>query len=266
MSRKGNLSLLILDDSVHLVELYSQFLMKIKKSISVTKATTGQAAVELANKQLFDVLVIDAKLEYQGESFGGLRVANVLARRYGDNSIIVMSGYITEATMAIHGRQFEFLSKGSRPGVTTQQEFAKSLVRTSESIRAEQFAFVAMPFDPVFSEMYEKQIQPGIEDAGFQAVRVDKLNHNKPIQEVIFELVSRSKLVVFLADGANPNAYYEAGFAHALGKEVVTIVKNVSDLKFDIANRNTIVYGSKPRSVRASLKQKLLRLRFEAMK
>lgn len=118
-----------------------------------------------------------------------------------------------------------------------------------------------MPYAEEYSRLYHEQIKPGIAKAGFQCFRVDEVAHNRRIQETTFELVEKCKAVVFLADGANANAYYEAGFADAMRKEVLIIVQSVQELKFDVSHRNTIAYGLKPKSLAEEIGRKLKSLR-----
>ena len=68
----------------------------------------------------------------------------------------------------------------------------------------------------------------------------------------IFDEIRKSKLVVFVASGQNPNVFFEAGYAIALRKEVVTVTD-----RFD---RHAIAYGNDPKSVETALMKKLASL------
>lgn len=260
MAHEPNLSILLLDDSEHLVDLYRADLEAFS-TIKVTTATDGAKAVQMAKAQLFDVLAIDAKLDYRGVEFGGLRLADDLRPRYGANSIVVISQFVTKDLLNDHGSEFEFLDKHRRGG---SREFTRQLAHVVATMRKKQFVFVAMPFDNRLNELYDRRILPAVTRAGFGCVRVDKVAHNRSIHEVIFELVQKCKLVVFVADYANANAYYEAGFADALGKEVVIVAKSLDELRFDVSNRHTITYGSRPSSLTAALAKKIAAVRLES--
>lgn len=77
--------------------------------------------------------------------------------------------------------------------------------------------FVAMWFDNSTQKAWEKGIKPGIEDAGYTAVRIDQVEHNNKIDDEIIAEIRRSRFVV--ADfthgesGARGGVYFEAGFA-----------------------------------------------------
>lgn len=259
MARKTKISVLMLDDSEHLVEIYRSDLGSYA-SIEVSTATDGLRALKLAKSQLFDVLVIDAKLDYRGVEFGGLRLADDLRPRYGANSILVVSQFITRDLLNNHGLDFEFLDKHRRGG---RREFVRLLFDTVHTLRKKQFVFVAMPFDEQLNDLYERRIVPAVQASGYRCIRVDQISHNRSIHEVIFDLVDRSKLVIFVADLSSPNAYYEAGFADALGKEVIIVAKALDDLRFDVSNRHTITYGSRPSTLTSQLRKKIDAIRID---
>lgn len=257
MPRVNPISALVLDDNRELVVHYKKRMERFA-GFRVSVETNSMRARALAERQLFDVLVIDAKLEYRGFEFGGLRLAEDLRRRYGSNAILIMSRYITASLAQTSEPGCEFMEKYSG---ATAKAFERDLCRKLRAMRGHQFAFVAMPFGSEFLPLY-RHIRKGVTAAGLKCVRVDKIPHSRPIQEVLFELVEKSKLVVFVADGANPNAYYEAGFADAMRKEVVVVTRSADQLPFDICNRNAIVYGARPTSLEARIRDRILAIRF----
>ena len=80
------------------------------------------------------------------------------------------------------------------------------------------------------------------------------------IVQQMFEQIERSKIVVFVATGRNPNAFYEAGYAVALQKEVITVTDEHSSLPFDIRDRNAIAYGNTPSKLFPLLTSRIARL------
>jgi nucleoside 2-deoxyribosyltransferase len=51
-----------------------------------------------------------------------------------------------------------------------------------------------------------------------------------------------SRFIVANMTEARPNCYYELGIAHALGKEVIHIAREMKDVHFDVNDFNFIVY------------------------
>lgn len=257
VDRKDSISVLMLDDNAHLVNYYKTRL-ELRKCFSVTSETESMRARELAERQLFDVLIIDAKLDYKGFEFGGLRLADDLSRRFGHNAIVIMSRYITETMAKISGLNCEFVEK--QMGRSTVA-FESHLAHRLRDMRKAQYAFVAMPYEEQYANVFQA-VEQGIAAAGLNCLRMDRIQHNRPIHAAILEAVQRSKLVVFVADGASANAYYEAGFADAMGKEVIVVAQSLDVLKFDIKHRNAILYKNDIRSVTSALRDRIMGLRF----
>lgn len=93
---------------------------------------------------------------------------------------------------------------------------------------------------------YNDTIKNAIENAGFVPVRIDEVSHNKKIDDEILVQIRKSKFVVCDLTYANYGAYYEAGFAQGLGKEVFFICeKSYFESKpphFDINHHITTLY------------------------
>ena len=100
------------------------------------------------------------------------------------------------------------------------------------------------------SDVFENGIKPGIEDAGYEARRIDWIEHINKIDDEIIAEIKRSRFVV--ADfthgksGARGGVYYEAGFAHGLNIPVIfTCQKDVlEDIHFDTRQYNHIAWES----------------------
>ena len=62
-------------------------------------------------------------------------------------------------------------------------------------------AFVAMWFDESTDAAYEDGIRPGIEDAGYNALRVDRTEHINKIDDEIIAQIRRSRVVADFTQG-----------------------------------------------------------------
>lgn len=82
-------------------------------------------------------------------------------------------------------------------------------------------AFVAMWFSDQVQEAYDKAIEPAVRECGFQACRVDKIEHNNDITDEIIAGIKESRFVIADMTGYRGGVYYEAGYAKGLGKEVI---------------------------------------------
>ncbi len=118
--------------------------------------------------------------------------------------------------------------------------------------------FVAMWFDESTNEAWEEGIKRGIEDAGYEAVRIDQKEHVNKIDDEIIAEIRRSRFVVadFTQgkDGARGGVYYEAGFAHGLGIKVIFTCREdaLQNVHFDTRQYNHIVWKT-PEELRQGL-------------
>lgn len=134
------------------------------------------------------------------------------------------------------------------PNLSNYRISAKGWEKASEMEKSESNnqGFIAMSFrnetKPI-SESFKNVIRK----CGYIPRRIDEKEHNNQIvPEILFE-ISRSKFVVVDVTVPNYGAYYEAGYAEALGKEVIICCREDvfnSDKKphFDIAQKSSIVW------------------------
>ena len=107
------------------------------------------------------------------------------------------------------------------------------------------FAFVLMPFSRSFDDAYRLAIKPACEDAGAYAERVDEQIFSGSILERIYNQISKADVVVADLSERNANVFYEVGYAHALGKTTVLLVRSAEDIPFDLKHYPHIVYGDR---------------------
>ena len=100
---------------------------------------------------------------------------------------------------------------------------------------------VMMPFSPAFDAVY-KTISQSTSSMGLTCRRVSDIWEQSTIIQDIFSLIFRSAAVICDFSGKNPNVFYEAGIAHTLGKHVIPITQNGSDIPFDLAHYRYLSY------------------------
>ncbi|MCK9993987.1 MAG: hypothetical protein Dbin4_02507 [Alphaproteobacteria bacterium] len=142
-------------------------------------------------------------------------------------------------------KERNFMFDSSRTSPITVKGYARLAELATKQINSSQ-GFVAMWFDESLTEAYDKGIVPGIEDAGYKPLRIDKKEHANKIDDEIIAEIRRSRFLV--ADfthgthGHRGGVYYEAGFAHGLNIPVFfTCRKDLIDLiHFDTRQYNHI--------------------------
>jgi hypothetical protein len=117
-------------------------------------------------------------------------------------------------------------------------------------------AFVAMWFDPSRAVFFDQGFKSAIEDdQSTKAVRIDRKETNKKIDDEIIAEIRRSRYLVADVTKARGGVYFEAGFALGLGLPVIWCVEKgrTKDMHFDTRQYSHIIYSDP-----ADLKTKLL--------
>jgi hypothetical protein len=244
-------SVLVLDDEPDNLRVVSEMLGH-RLTADITQTRFPSDAIRLATQRCFDLIFVDVSLNYRGSPFGGMDVYGELLPRYGSEAIIAYSEVVTDGMLRRYPFVNNFVDKHVDPVL-----FADELADTGRRLRERQSCFVAMPFSKNYDDLFET-LRLSIEDAGFHPVRVDQQEFTASILERVLSEIRRAKLVLFVATDRNPNAFYECGYAVALNKEVVTVTDELSNLPFDVRDRNAIAYGLALDGLRSSIQRRLI--------
>lgn len=115
--------------------------------------------------------------------------------------------------------------------------------------------FIAMAFREETKPIREA-FRKAITEMGYNASVIDEKEHNNQIVPEIFYEIQRSKFVVVDVTYPNLGAYYEAGYAQALGKQVIICCQEDSFKDssrrphFDISQKSMIVWTDEADLVR----------------
>jgi len=119
--------------------------------------------------------------------------------------------------------------------------------------------FVAMSFTEELDEAYHLGIKPAVEhDCGLIAVRMKELHHNQDICDRLLSEIRQAQFVVADFTGHRNGVYYEAGFARALGREVINSCRDTDfdGLHFDTNHLNHIKWKT-PSDLRRQLTDRI---------
>lgn len=103
--------------------------------------------------------------------------------------------------------------------------------------------FVIMPFGEPWSENVYGIVKDVLEASGFAPVRADEM-HGDNIVEDIWSAIVTSEIIVADVTGRNPNVFYELGISHTIGKKIMLLTQNVSDIPFDTRHLRHVVYSN----------------------
>ncbi|MGD0627501.1 MAG: hypothetical protein ABSB32_22720 [Thermodesulfobacteriota bacterium] len=103
-------------------------------------------------------------------------------------------------------------------------------------------AFVVMQFSEPYNELYQEVIHRICDEFKIDAKRADEVYGPGVIIADIVKQIVESKLIIAEITPANPNVYYEIGYAHALGKPTILIAEKATELPFDVSPFRVLFY------------------------
>jgi nucleoside 2-deoxyribosyltransferase len=180
----------------------------------------------------------------------------------------VIQGMLREQTtgqpfvVPILARRCDVPSWLPRPPIDfTTSEFDAAFKELATYLATPRQGFVVMKLgDRLLDATYELVIRPVLQEFNISAMRIDQVEDSGVITDQILQHIERSALVLADLTGERPNCYFEVGYAHALGKEMILTIRKGEKIHFDMAGRRFIEWESD-----VDLRDKLRR-RLEALK
>lgn len=120
--------------------------------------------------------------------------------------------------------------------------------------------FVAMPFAEEMDDVFHYGIQGAVNAAGFLCERADLSSFTGDVIDWVKSRIASASLVVADLSNANPNVYLEVGYAWGCGRPTVLVVRDTSQLKFDVRGQRCLPY-KKIKDLEASLRAELENLK-----
>ena len=129
-------------------------------------------------------------------------------------------------------REFDCLDR--RRAACRTSVFRAIVCRMPEPDDAKPLAFILMPFDSEYDDVYTDLIVVPLTTVGFRVRRADSLLNQRNILQEVVVGIADADLIVADVTGLNPNVMYELGLAHALGKRTIMITQSIEQLPFDL--------------------------------
>jgi hypothetical protein len=122
---------------------------------------------------------------------------------------------------------------------------ARETFRDAGRASAEKpWIFVAMPFDESMDDLFHYGIQGGVRAAGFSCERADLSSFVGDVMSWVKQRIEGAAFVIADLSTANPNVYLEVGYAWGCGRPTVLIVRDTTELKFDVKSQRCLKYKS----------------------
>ena len=109
--------------------------------------------------------------------------------------------------------------------------------------------FVLMSFEPELRPVYEDHVRNVANSLNLVAKRADDFFDAHHVMSDVWEAINSARVIVADCTGRNPNVFYEIGVAHTLGRTVILITQNDSDVPFDLQAIRYIQYEYTPRGM-----------------
>ena len=118
------------------------------------------------------------------------------------------------------------------------------LQQIQASGRNSQTGFVAMSFSPSQDSVWQLVMEPGIIEAGYKPIRVDRHEHVNRIDDEIIAQIRRCRFLVADFTKQRNGVYFEAGFAQGIGRNVIWMCheSDKANLHFNTRQYNHIFY------------------------
>lgn len=106
------------------------------------------------------------------------------------------------------------------------------------------FAFVLMPFNASFDDVYIIGIKETAKELDINAERLDEQLFSEGMLDRIYRQIDAADFIIADMSGRNANVFYEVGYAHAHDKLCILLTSTADDIPFDLKHRRHIVYTS----------------------
>jgi nucleoside 2-deoxyribosyltransferase len=119
------------------------------------------------------------------------------------------------------------------------------------------YCFMIQPFNEKFDKLYKDIYKPAIETTECEPYRVDEDDSVANIAERIRKKIRGARICLADITEDNPNVWYEVGFAHAQGKQIVLIAETKDKIPFDMSGEKVIFYDTSSPSDFEDLKENI---------
>jgi hypothetical protein len=208
--------------------------------MKIVKAIENISHKKIEMSDIFSVQSVELTLNISEKDFSSDDEEKLLTKikkvlKYHEIEIIKKKKGSIKLLFEFTEQQYELLLKEIKKG-----NF-KSFSLTDAKIS--RLAFVIMKFgDEILDSAYEGVIKPVFSEFGYTCFRVDEIQNSGLISDQILESIRKSEVVLSDLSGERPNCYYESGYAHALGKEIILSIKNGEKVHFDLSGHRFLMW------------------------
>lgn len=142
-----------------------------------------------------------------------------------------------------------------RQGNMSLEEVSAAIRLLNRSVR-KKYCFIAMPFNPKYDDV-KTTISNTLTEIGWEVYRADEIIFPRFIISKILLQILTCDLVIADLTGSSPNVFYEVGFTHSLGNDLILLTQE-DKIPIDLAHEQTIYYqGTELTKLKDNLKKSI---------
>ena len=146
-----------------------------------------------------------------------------------------------------------------KTGKVSVTSFLRGFGIDAENIEIQgDLVFVLTPFHNDFAIIYDAVCET-CKEIKLRPIRGDEDYVADDILKHIIKSMVKSRLVIAVLDGRNPNVFYELGIAHSLGKPTILLANKQTQVPFDLKNQFLVLYENE-KDLNEKLKLALLNI------
>ena len=129
--------------------------------------------------------------------------------------------------------------------VLVDEDFTfRGMIREGDIIKRKLRCFSILPFQSPYMDMYKDCIKPLFQNEFEITIEQgDEIFNTGSIIDIIQKRIESANFIIADVSMQNPNVYYEVGYSHALGKEIIFITQDINEVPFDIRNQRCLTYS-----------------------
>ncbi len=163
---------------------------------------------------------------------------------YSNNSLINQAFFILNYLKENNLVDYEFHNPNTNCKIKMLSSGWARIEKAEQDNSQKKNAFIAMSFDPSMDDV-RKTLKNAIISNGYNPRIMDEIEHNHQIVPEMLHEIRQAKFVIAELTTHNNGAYFEAGYALGIGKEVIQVCRKDTfgtDGHFDVKQVNTVLW------------------------
>ena len=148
----------------------------------------------------------------------------------------------TISGQAISGKWKSTIGTGGAFQISKVVPNSKTVAEMLRQVEDRLFVMMSISSENPELEDVLSAIRRASKSQGVDCTRVDEVEHSGKLTDLILDHIDKSRYLICDVSTERPNVYYELGYAHGRGKEVILIARYGSIVHFDIKDYNIIFY------------------------